>query len=81
MKDLDLLRRTYVRQRRLKFGSSKIGLIAGTSLVDNQQPSSPRNRLEGSTTKTYLPERKMKSVGASAPKRPTPKGEDIVWSA
>ena len=41
----------------------EIPLIAGNSLVDNQQPSLSREALEGSTTKTYYLEQIMKSVG------------------
>lgn len=49
--------------------------------MDNQQPSLERNLFEGSTTKTHLPGRKMKSIHPSGWKRGTPQGEDIVWSA
>jgi hypothetical protein len=52
--------------------------------VDNQQPSLTRERLEGSTTRKYVPETwYMNSIPTSVGKSGTVKlmmTEDIVWS-
>ena len=62
-KKLGLTEKELRKAAKAKRWSCKTPLIAGNSLVDNQQPSSCREALEGSTTKTYYLEQIMKSVG------------------